>query len=66
MNLKFIKLELQWASHLPVSKLRLWLLDQIRFHGEPLRWAITSISDPYSPASHREITVEAFVIVHSL
>ena len=63
MKLKFIQLDLQWPQGLPVSKLRGWLLDQIGMHGEPLRWAITEISQPDSSDRLRDMKVEAFVIL---
>ena len=44
MNIKFIELELDWPSALSVFHLRSFILSKLMEYGEPLRWAITSVT----------------------
>ena len=44
MNLEFIELELEWPSDLSVFELRNYILSKLMIYGEPLRWAITSVT----------------------
>lgn len=46
---------------LPADQLRAWLRDQLRRHGEPLRWAITSVAASAEGDSHL-LRVEAVLI----
>ena len=43
---------------LPATQLRSWLHDQLRRHGEPLRWAITSAA-PTAEGDSRLLRLEA-------
>jgi hypothetical protein len=43
---------------LPAAQLRLWVHDQLRRHGEPLRWAITSAA-PTAESDSRLLRLEA-------
>ena len=44
MNLEFIELDLEWPTELSVFDLKNYILSKLIEHGEPLRWAITSIA----------------------
>ncbi len=44
MNLQFIELYLDWPSELSVFDLKNYILSKLREYGEPLRWAITSVT----------------------
>ena len=62
MNLEFIELELDWPSELSVFDLRNYILSKLINYGEPLRWAITSLTT-YSSDSIQKMSVEAVVII---
>mgnify|MGYP001267948802 CR=1 FL=1 len=63
MNLKFIELELDWSSELSVFDLRKYILSKLINYGEPLRWAITSLTT-YSRESIQTISIEAVLIIN--
>ena len=63
MNLEFIELELDWPSDLTVFDLRNYILSKLMIYGEPLRWAITSLTTP-SIESIQKISIEAVLIIH--
>ena len=63
MNLKFIELELDWPSELSVFDLRKYILSKLINYGEPLRWAITSLTT-YSRESIQKISIEAVLIIN--
>ena len=63
MNLKFIELELDWPSELSVFDLRKYILSKLINYGEPLRWAITSLTT-YSRESIQTISIEAVLIIN--
>ena len=63
MYIEFIELELDWSSELSVFDLRKYIFSQLINHGEPLRWAITSLSK-YSGESIQKISIEAVLIIH--
>ena len=62
MNLEFIELELDWPSELSVFDLRNYILSKLMNYGEPLRWAITSLTT-YSRESIQKISIEAVLII---
>ena len=62
MNLEFIELELEWPYELSVFDLRSYILSKLIKYGEPLRWAITSLST-YSEKSIQKIYIEAVLII---
>ncbi len=65
MNLEFIELELDWPIDLSVCDLRKYILSNLIKHGEPLRWAITSLSDhSYDIESTQKISIEAILIIN--
>ena len=63
MNLEFIELELDWPSELSVIDLRNYILSKLINHGEPLRWAITSLTT-HSKESIQKISIEAVLIIN--
>ena len=63
MNLEFIELELDWSSELSVFELRNYILSKLMNYGEPLRWAITSLTT-YSGQSIQKISIEAVLIIN--
>lgn len=48
-------------AELQAQCLRQWLLDQLRVHGEPLRWAITA-AEPSAGGAGLQLQVEAVLI----
>ena len=44
MNLEFIELDLVWPSKLGIFELKDYILSELKKYGEPLRWAITSVT----------------------
>ena len=63
MNLEFIQLELDWPSELSVFDLRKYILSKLMNYGEPLRWAITSLTT-HSRESIQKISIEAVLIIY--
>ena len=63
MNLEFIELEIDWPSKLSVFELKNYILSNLMNHGEPLRWAITSLTN-YSGATAQKISIEAVLIIN--
>ena len=64
MKLKTLEMELIWGEDIPLSNLRLWIINRLSQHGNPLRWAITEVSLANSKKLPRQIIVEAVVIVN--
>ena len=63
MNLEFIELELDWSSDLSVCDLRDYIVSNLIIYGEPLRWAITSLTN-YSVKTPQKISIEAVLIIN--
>ena len=63
MNLKFIELEFDWPPEISVFDLRNYILSNLLNYGEPLRWAITSLTT-FSGKDPQKIFVEAVLIIH--
>ena len=63
MNIEFIEIELDWPSDLSVFELRDFILVKLINYGEPLRWAITSLTSP-SGKKIQKISIEAVLIVY--
>ena len=58
--LQCLQLALVWPEGISVSGLRAWLRHELSNHGEPLRWAITSIQT--LPDGRRQLQLEAVVL----
>ncbi len=63
MRIKVLQLDLTLPRELSLVDLRSWLVDQLRKHGEPLRWAITALDSPFRAESNRKLRVEVVLIV---
>ena len=62
MNLEFIQLELDWPPEVSVFDLKNYILSKLMSYGEPLRWAITSLTT-YSEETKQKISIEAVFII---
>ena len=62
VNLEFIEFELDWPSELSVFDLKNYILSKLINHGEPLRWAITSLTT-HSGKTIQKISIEAVLII---
>ena len=63
MNLEFIELDLDWPSELGVFDLKNYILSKLMEYGEPLRWAITSVTT-HSEKKIQIISVEVVLIIN--
>ncbi len=63
MNLEFIELELDWPFELSLFELKNYILSKLLEHGEPLRWAITSVTN-YPEKNIQIISVEVVLIIN--
>ena len=63
MKLEFIELELDWPSELNVYELRDYISSKLINYGEPLRWAITSLTT-HSGKTIQKISIEAILIIN--
>ena len=62
MRIESLQLQLALPAHRTASDWRQRILDHLRVHGEPLRWAITSVMD--SPGGGSEVVIEAVMLQH--
>ena len=63
MNLEFIELDLDWPTELSLFDLKNYILSKLMEYGEPLRWAITSVT-ANSEKKIQIISVEVVVIIN--
>jgi len=63
VNLEFIELDLDWPSELSVFDLKNYILSKLMEYGEPLRWAITSVTT-HSEKKIQIISVEVVLIIN--
>ncbi len=63
MNLKFIRLDLDWSYQLSVFDLKNYISTELMKYGEPLRWAISSVTT-HSEKKIQIISVEAVLIIN--
>ena len=63
MNLEFIELDLDWPAELSVHSLRNYILSKLVEYGEPLRWAITSVTN-HPEKKIQIISLEVVLIIH--
>ena len=63
MDLQFIELELDWPSEIGLFELKNYILSKLMEYGEPLRWAITSVTN-YSEKRIQIISVEVVLIIN--
>jgi len=63
VNLKFLELDLDWPYELNVFELKNYILSKLREYGEPLRWAITSVTT-HSEKEIQIMSVEVVLIIN--
>ena len=63
MNLEFVEIDLDWPSELSVFDLKNYILSKLMEYGEPLRWAITSVSS-HSEKKIQVISLEVVLIIN--
>ena len=63
MNLEFIELNFDWPSELSVLDLKDYILSKLMEYGEPLRWAITSVTT-HSEKKIQIISIEVVFIIN--
>ena len=63
MNLKFIELDLDWPTEITLFDLKNYILSKLMEYGEPLRWAITSVTT-LSEKNIQVISVEVVLIMN--
>ena len=63
MNLEFIELDLDWPSELSIFDLKNYILSRLIEYGEPLRWAITSVTT-HSEKNIQIISLEVVLIIN--
>ena len=62
MNLEFIELDLAWPTKLGIFDLKDYILSELKKYGEPLRWAITSVTT-HSEKKGQIISLEVVLII---
>ena len=63
MNLEFIELDIDWPYELSIVDLKKYILSELRKFGDPLRWAITSVTTR-SEKKIQIISVEVVLIIN--
>ena len=63
MHLEFIELDLDWPTELSLFNLKNYIISKLMDYGEPLRWAITSVTT-YSEKNNQVISVEVVLIIN--
>ena len=63
MNLEFIELDLDWPTEVSVFELKNYILSKLIEYGEPLRWAITSVTT-HSEKKIQLISLEVVLIIN--
>ena len=63
MNLEFLELDLEWPFEISVFDLKNYILSTLMEYGEPLRWAITSVTT-HSEKKIQLISLEVVLIIN--
>ena len=63
MKLEFLELDIEWSSELTLFELKNYILSKLTEYGNPLRWAITSVT-PHSEKKNQTISVEVVFIIN--
>tara|TARA_Y100000766_G_scaffold221955_1_gene194203 strand:- start:123 stop:350 length:228 start_codon:yes stop_codon:yes gene_type:complete len=63
VNLEFVELKLDWPFELNLCDLKNYILSKLIEYGEPLRWAITSVTN-HPEKKNQIISVEAVLIIN--
>jgi len=62
VNLEFIELDLDWPTELSLFNLKNYIISNLIEYGEPLRWAITSVTT-HSEKKGQIISLEVVLII---
>ena len=62
MNIKFAEIEIEWPSEIKVVSLKNYILLSLSKYGDPLRWAISSVSNK-SEKCMQKISIEAVFLI---
>jgi hypothetical protein len=63
VNLEFIELDLDWPFELSAFDLKNYILSNLLKYGEPLRWAITSVTT-HSEKKIQLMSLEVVLIIN--
>ena len=63
MNIELKEIEIDWPSHIDVSQLKKYILSKLINYGDPIRWAITSLTT-HSGKTNQKIFIEAVFIIN--
>ena len=63
MNLEFIEFDLDWPFELSLFDLKNYILSKLMEYGEPLRWAITSVTN-HPEKKIQLISLEVVLIIN--
>ena len=63
MNLEFIELDLNWPFELSLLDLKKYIFSKLTEYGEPLRWAITSVTN-HPEKKIQIISIEVVLIIN--
>ena len=63
MNLELIELDLDWPFELSLIDLKKYILSKLMEYGEPLRWAITSVTN-HPEKKIQIISIEVVLIIN--
>tara|TARA_E500000081_G_scaffold145136_1_gene166664 strand:+ start:169 stop:402 length:234 start_codon:yes stop_codon:yes gene_type:complete len=63
VNLEFIELDLDWPFELSLLDLKKYILSKLKEYGEPLRWAITSVTN-HPEKKIQIISIEVVLIIN--
>ncbi len=63
MNLELKELDIEWPAKLTIFDLKNYILSKLIVYGEPLRWAITSVTT-HSEKKIQIISIEVVLIIN--
>ena len=63
MNLEFIELDVDWPFEVSIFDLKNYILSKLMEYGQPLRWAITSVTN-HPEKKIQIISIEVVLIVY--
>ncbi len=63
MNLEFVEIDIDWPFDLSIFDLKKHVLFKLREYGDPVRWAITSVTT-HSEKKIQVISVEGVLIIN--
>ena len=63
MNLEFIELDVDWPFEVSIFDLKNYILSKLMEYGQPLRWAITSVTN-HPETKIQIISLEVVLIVY--